>query len=82
MKKSMVISSLTIKRNSKSNLLVHIRNLLYGLIGFLSFLSIIISVKLLEHIFSQTEFISVDGLDILLSALGFIMIFVFKEFAK
>jgi hypothetical protein len=52
----------------------------YGVIGFLSFFSVIILAKFYKYIFDMDELITIDELDILLSATGFIMLIIFKKF--
>lgn len=53
---------------------------MYGLIGFLSFFSIIIIGKLFRYIFNFNDVISIDEVDVILSAVGFVMIFISKRF--
>jgi hypothetical protein len=79
MKKNDFVTSLNIRvrKNLKS---FSVNNALYALIGFMSFLSIIISAKIFEYIFMQRELISIDTVDILLSVLGSILIFLYKGF--
>lgn len=81
MKKISVINSLNINIRKNFRLSAeHINNILYGFVGFMSFLSIIILAKLLEYMFTKDELINIDELDILLSVFGFIMIYIFKGF--
>jgi hypothetical protein len=58
----------------------HIYNLLYGFIGLFSFLTVIIIAKVFSILTSTGRSISIDELDIILSLLGFVMIYVYKEF--
>jgi len=54
-------------------------SLLYGFIGFLSFLTIIIVAKYINHIFWNSDDIIIDFFDIVLSITGFVLIYIFKR---
>ena len=54
----------------------------YGLIGFLSFLSIIIVAKYFNYIAGIDKTISIDGLDVFLAILGFVLVYLFKRWEK
>ena len=51
----------------------------YGFIGFLSFLTIIISAKYFNYIFGESDAFVIDFLDIVLSITGFILIYIYKK---
>ena len=55
---------------------------LYGLIGFLSFLSIIIVAKYFNYIAGTSKTISIDALDVFLAILGFVLVYLFKRLEK
>jgi hypothetical protein len=76
MKKNITISSVNIKKEKKEkSASTHFFNLFYGIIGFLSFFTIILLTKL----FSEVEVFIINDLDLILSSLGFILMYGFKE---
>lgn len=54
-------------------------SLLYGCIGFLSFLSIIILSKYYNYLSGSSEMITIEFIDITMSSIGFILIYIFKR---
>jgi hypothetical protein len=55
---------------------------LYGLIGFFSFLSIIIVAKYFNYIAGTDRTISIDALDVFLAIIGFVLVYLFKRLEK
>jgi zinc transporter ZupT len=54
----------------------------YGVIGFFSFLSIIIVAKYFNYIAGTDKTISIDTLDVFLAILGFLLVYLFKRLEK
>jgi hypothetical protein len=78
--KRILLNILTIRiRKNSGAYQAHFLNLFYGLIGFLSFLSIIIAAKFISYVSNQEEQLNIDIYDFLLSLFGFAMIYIFKE---
>jgi hypothetical protein len=55
---------------------------LYGLIGFLSFLSLIIVAKYFNYIVGTDDLITIDVLEIFLALMGFGLVYIFKRLEK
>jgi len=55
---------------------------LYGLIGFFSFLSIIIVAKYFNYVAGSEGIITIDVLDVSLASIGFIFVYLFKRLEK
>gem|GEM_PF-2424187 len=55
---------------------------LYGLIGFFSFLTIIIVAKYFNYIAGTDKTISIDTLDVFLAIIGFVLVYLFKRLEK
>lgn len=80
MKISTLYSTYLKSRVSSSSFSYFIYSFLYGLIGFLSFFTVLILGKLYRYAFNFIDEIIIDEIDFILSAFGFLMIFVFKKF--
>ena len=72
-----------IKSKSRTNTFsINWYSFLYGLIGFFSFLSIIIVAKYFNYVAGSEGIITVDALDVSLSSIGFIFVYLFKRLEK
>ncbi|RPI75346.1 MAG: hypothetical protein EHM47_02875 [Ignavibacteriales bacterium] len=80
MKITTLYSTYLKSRINSSSFSYNIYSFIYGLIGFLSFFSVIILGKLYRYTFNYTDFISIEDLDLILSAIGFVMVFLYKRF--
>lgn len=69
-------------KNSTRTFPVDSHSFLSGLIGFFSFLSIIIVAKYFNYIVGSDKIITIDILDIFLAIIGFGLVYIFKSLEK